>query len=484
MTIEFDELQGEILVPTTAVENDLDSKRVGLPSLNKKLLMVGYKTSAGQASNALTYPCTTVDRAIELWGVGSQLAVMVDAALKVSPDLDLYGMSYAEDGGGVAGSNTIVLATNATGPGTLTVRIAGQLFRVGIQTGDTPTVIGDNAVTKINAHPNLPVTAGNAAGTVTLTARNKGVSSNTIRYNGSITQGIGTTAVFTGATLASGATDGDPTTDLAAIVGERYHIIVCNTEDATIGGVFKTHIESQSSALEQKWGFAIQGCTGNSAAAIVLSTAYDSYRTQVVWHQNSEEPCFQLAAAYGAERARVVNRKQSLNYHELPGISTQTDKSVWPSRSEERTAISEGIIPLRPFLNGKVEIVRNVHSRRTSPAFRDAEPQEISDFIDEDYIAIFKARYKDAALKVSSPAQQPNTLTPERAIDVVGERLLIFDALDYVQGTKQLIKQGLIKANLNATDPNRLDIGHPFLPTFPLHVTAIKKSLTTPAFLG
>jgi len=485
--IQFEELQGEILIPGEYVELDLKSARVGLPGLSKKLLCVGHATAAGTANNNQAYPATTSDRAKELWGIGSQVAVMIEAALRVSPNLPIYGMSYAENGAATAAANTIVLATTATGPGTLTVRIAGKLFRVGVQKDDTPTEVGDLLAVAINAHPNLPVTAANVTGTVTLTARNKGPSGNTIRYNGSITSGIGMTAVFTGETLTGGATEGDPTTALAAIEGDRFHMIAQNTDDVTASGVtdiFKDHIEKMSDAFNAKWGFCATGCTGNFATALALTTLIDSNNMQFPWLYKSEEPCFELAAIYAAERARVVDRAQSLDDHELPGLTLPTDESVWPNRADERLAISEGVIPLRPERDGnRVVVVRNVVSKRTDVKYRDAEPFEIAYYIAEATIQRAKAQFSDSPLKTASPANRPKTVTPKKIEDLFAGVLLDAETLDYVQGTKKLIKSKRIKATGNPTDPTRIDIGSPLITTFPCHVKAFKFSLATPAFL-
>lgn len=487
MAIQFDELQGSILVPTTAVERDLNSNRVGLPTLDKKLLLVGYKTSAGIATVGRVYHISSVDSAITLFGIGSQLAVMTEAAITVSPNLSLNAVCYAE--GSTAAANTIVYTSSggtATGPGVVDLVIAGRHFRIGVQTGDTPTTIGDNVVAVINAHQNLPLTAANVTGTVTLTARNLGASGDTIGYYGSVTSGIDVTQTLTGATLTGGGAEGTPTSVLAGIQSERFHIIAMNTNDSTTGLLFETHIESMSTALNQKWGFVVQGCNENATAANVLTDAYVSYRMQVVWHYQGTEPCYQLAAAYAAERARVVNRKQSLNFHVLKGIRATVYPETWPDHSDERTAISEGYIPLRPNRDGTVEIVRNVVAfpDPNTPVFKDAEPMEIMDYVSEDIIATVKNRYSDAALKVASPAQQSNTMTPERLISVIQERITKAESLDYLQGTGKVIKQGLIVAEADPTDVNRINAAFPMLTTFPLHTTAMLAKFSTPEILG
>jgi len=484
MGIEFNDIVAD-LVPDVLVETDLTGARVGLPALTKKLCLVGHKTSAGDATLGVAYLCTDVDTAIARFGIGSDSAIMVEAALRVSPLIPVYAMAYAESAG-TAASGTITVADTATGAGTLTVHVAGRSFRIAVESGDLDTEISTNVAAAINGHPNLPVTAtanDGGDGITTLTCRLKGPAGNSIAYRSEITSGITTSTTDAAAFLASGATDPDPTSSLALIASKRFHIYALNTEDSTTGASLETHIGSLSSAQEQRWGCGVQGITGNAAALASWASAIDNYRMQGVWHYKSDKPCYEIAAAFAAERCRVVNRKQSLNYHRLPGISAQYDETAHPDRADELACIRAGGIPLRPMDDGSVEIVRNVHSKITTPAYRDAEITEISDYLDEALIERFKARYSDAALKTASPAQQPNTLTPARAKALIGEVLLEAEALDYVQGTETIIKKKMIVAEQNAQEATRLDMGFPFIPSQRFHVGAIKKSYSTPDFL-
>lgn len=479
--IVFSELAGDIRVPTVAVETDLDTGRQGVPSLSKDLLLVGYQTSAGSASVGAINRVTSVQKAIELHGIGSMLAVMVEAALRVSPRIPIYTMPVTESAG-VAASQTVTLANNATAVGTLSVWVAGRLFRVGIETGDTPTVIGDALEAAVNAHANLPVTASNSTGTVTFTARQKGIGGNTIAIRSEITASIGTTSTDGAAYLASGTLEGDPTTQLANAEGQRFHIIACWANDPTTVAIFKTHINKQSTATVQKWGFVIAPSCESIASAVTDAATYDAYRVQLVNLYLSDVPEYELCAAFAALRTKEVNRNKTLDYLELTGIPAPYNQTGWPATDDEQTALEGGVAVLRPMRNGGgCQVVRNVHTRVTTPAFYDCEPLEISDYIDEDLISMAKLRFARKSLKVSSPAGTPNVVTPERFLIFLHERMRIWDIeLDYTQGAEADIEAGATKAQQNASDTSRLDVGYPFRPVFGLHVIAVRKEFTTP----
>lgn len=480
--VVFNELDAEIREPTVAVETDFDSGRQNVPSLEKRLLLLGYGLS-GTASDGEVHEITSEQAARALWGEGSHLAVMAERALEQAPRVPLYGMSYAEDGGAVAASGTVTLATDASASGTLTVTVGGRRVRVGISSGDTPTEVGDDLAAAINGLVNAPFTAANAIGVVTITARNGGDEGNTIRFRSVITSGIGMTATDSGATLASGATPGDPTSVLTGIEGQRFHHIAHNNDDATGVAAVQTHQEARSAALEQKWGTGVWASVdtlANTQTAVAANS--DSRRMQVVWQEQSELPIFELAAAFAAERARVVTRNRTLNFHELVGAKPAFDETVWPTNADFESALRTGITPVRPLRSGRVEVVRSVTAKQSEDiSLIDTNILEISDFIDEDLINIFRLRYKDAALKVLNPANTPNVLTPARALAVLHERMTIWDTvLDYTQGSRADIRNSRTKAVPNPTDPSRLDIAYPYRPVFGAHVIAVLKTFTTP----
>jgi len=479
MSIQFDELDTTIRVPTVAVETDLTSGRQSVPTLEKKALLLGVGLGTGSAVVGDLDQVTSSAHGRALYGEGSMLSLMVNAFLKVSPNTPLWAMPFTESAG-VAATGVITLGAAPTAAGVMKWTAGGRSFRVPVSATDTITTVGDAMVAEMDNAIDLPWTSVNAVGVVTMTARLKGIEANSLRYRSSTTA-AGLTTTDTGAIFAGGTLAGDPAVELATIEGRRFHIVVLGTDDATAIASTQAHVELLSTALNQKWGIGIAPSVTTRTAAAALVTTADTYRMQVVWQINAEKPMWEIAAAFGAERARVTTRNRTLDYHELAGLSATFDQTTWPTRSEYEAALAAGVTPLRSLENGRVEVVRSVLARVTSPAFIDHNPLEISDFIDEDLIAIYRARYKDAALKVSSPANTPNVLTQARALAVLHERMLIWDrTLDYTQGAALDIANERTEATPNAADTGRLDIGYPFRPVFGAHVIAVLKTFQTP----
>jgi phage tail sheath gpL-like len=479
-TIIFDEIVPQ-LTPDVQIETDLTGQLSGLASGVKKTLLVGHATSAGTATDDVVYQIYGVNHAIELWGIGSDLAVMTEKFLLNSPRTPLYGMSYAE-GAGVQATGVVTLATSATAAGVLTVWLCGQRFQVGIANTDTPTAVGDLLVAAVNAASNLPVTAANVTGVVTFTHRTIGPHGNSVRYRSEITSGIGMTSTDTGAVFTSGTVEGDPTAGLAAAEGDRYHLVVLNTYDDSVTlGVLSTDREKQSGVAVQKWGLGIVGHNGTPAEAQTLAGTDDSYRTQVFHVSSADEPSYWLAAAFAGLRAkRAANLP--LDYQVVKGIGAPFDETGWPTSAEIEADIDGGVTPGKPLRSGDVQVVRSVITRQTAAiAFRDHQVAEISDFTDESIINTFRARLLGKPLKSGSPPGSPTTVTPERATRVLNGVLKQLDNIDYLQGVETSIDAGRNFAEVNASDPNRVDVAFDFWPIASAHFFAIKKTYITQA---
>jgi phage tail sheath gpL-like len=487
MAIEFDQIIDQ-LTPDIQVETDWTSGSAGLPNDKKVLLLMGQCLATGSigvpTGVVVKTPqrITSTAKAIALFGKGSNLAVMCEYALKAAPRATIYAVPYKAGTTPVAATGTVTLATNASSSGELRCWVMGEKFVVGIASGDTPTIVAAALVATINAHPNLPLTAGAVAGVITLTARIGGLEQNSIPYRTKITC-TGMTSVDTGAFLAGGTVAGDPTTQLAAMVADRYHLIALECQDGTAIGAGKTHIETACTPAEKRWGYLIAACTGDASAQQTLGNTLDSYRVQIACLEKSERPVYVVAAVFAARRA-LYDCKPSLDDETLPGLLAPYDESVWPGVGEVETALEEGLTPLRPVrATGGVQVVRSVHTRQTTPlSYRDHTIAEKSDYTDLSVINGM-AVYKGKTLKSASPPGQPSTITPDRAKAKLGRILKALDKEDVLQGVEAAVAAGEVQAAVNTTTPTRLDCAFPFYPTQTAHQIMMRKTYVTTSSL-
>ncbi len=466
------------LTPDVQVETDWTGGRTALATDEKKLLLLGHRTSSGTATLGAVQSITSRAQAITLFGAGSDLACMCEVALSIAPMAPIFAVAYAE--GSTAATGIVAFTgTSATAPGTAVIIIAGRRFQVGIAKTDTPTIIGAALTAAITAHPNCPVTAVNTTGSVALTHSTKGTHGNSVLTSGYCTA-PGITLTIT--QMANGATDGTPTSTLAGVEGDRYHLIAHNLQDIVTVPLLVTDREKQSGVAVKKWGLGIVGCTGTRGTAETLqsTSGVPSYRLQLVWQYGCPRPCYELAAAFAALRA-TKRANVSLDDVVLPGFTPATDETRWPNAAEIEAALRSGLTPLRPLRDGTVQVVRSIvaKTQASTPYVIDHMPIEISDYTDQNLIATLTVRAKGKRLKSGSPPGSPGTMTPDRINAIINEVLYLLDKEDYLQGVLEALKKGIDFTVINSIDPNRTDSGLRFWSIAFAHFIAVKKNYVT-----
>jgi phage tail sheath gpL-like len=232
----------------------------------------------------------------------------------------------------------------------------------------------------------------------------------------------------------------------------------------------------------QKWGLGIVGCTSTRTLAETLqsTSGVASYRLQLVWFNECPRPCYELAAAFGALRT-LRRGNQSLDDLTLPFFTPAVDETKWPNSAEIEAALQSGLTPIRSLRDGTVEVVRSIIAKTQAsvPYYIDTNPIEISDYVDEYLLRLFRERVKGRPLKVGSEPGSPSTITPTRATAILNEALFKLDKADYIQGVQSAIDQGLNFSEVNAVDPNRLDTAFRYWPIAFAHFCALKKTYVT-----
>lgn len=472
-------------LPDVQAEVDWRGGVSGLPSLTKRLLLVGASANHGGEIRRQT----SVSGGIADYGEGSPLAGMIEAALKTSSKIELYAMSVAA--GATQPTLNATFAGTSTAAGAINIWAAGRLFQIGVATGVGFAALATAIIAQVTRDAyNLPVgaTAG-AAGVVQWDAVLTGLCGNSIRIRidcsavPGITVDVGAGAVAIGdAPLAGGTTDISPAVALAAIQGDqRFHLICLGSESTANITALTTHMELMATPAHQKWGMGIVATVGGSAGAQAIANTEDSKRMQIFSLPTSPQPVWEVAAAFAALRASKDPR-QELDDLELTWLSPTVDATTWPTNPELESDLDEGVTPAKFVRQGnKVLVARSIHSEHTAGAAVekawDTSIVEKADYYRETLISYF-AKYKGATLKSASPAGRSGTLTPAKAVAVMLGAAMKLDTGDFLQGVKTDNKAGLFVAQVNATNPDRLDLGAPFRPSRSAHFIAIQVTYT------
>jgi phage tail sheath gpL-like len=226
--ITFSNVPGNAVASNVFVEQEPVTRRVGGQLIPRKILILGQFNSGKSPTVNIPQLIQNREDAWDRYGRGSLLASMIETALAGSGTVPVYALPLANAGGAVASTGTFAVTGPASAPGTIAIYVAGRRLVVGVANGDSATTIGGNIEAAINANLDLPVTANNVAGTVTLTSKWLGESANQIKIglNLADNESLPTGVAIVVTQPASGATDPVLTTALENLGNTWYTEIV------------------------------------------------------------------------------------------------------------------------------------------------------------------------------------------------------------------------------------------------------------------
>lgn len=330
MPIPFQRIPSGIRVPGVYSEISNANATSGAQLLAYRRLLIGTKTAAGTATANAPVQVTNTAQADGLGGEGSVIAGMAEAALAQDSFTPLFILPIADPAGGAAATATLTITGSATAAGTLALYVAGRLVQVAVALADTPTLIAGKVVTAITAATRLPVSATNAVGVVTFTAKNKGETGNALdvraNYYGE-TLPAGVTAAFTA--FAGGTGNPDIAPALAALGDQWFQVWATAYTDTASLVLVENEQNSRWGPLREVEGHVFGALRGTLSAIGTIGLARNSEHLTLVQGANEPMASYEKAAesasiaAFSAanDPARPI---QNLNYvFCLPPIETQ-----------------------------------------------------------------------------------------------------------------------------------------------------------------
>jgi phage tail sheath gpL-like len=367
----------------------------------RAILVLANRTTSGTATVDTTIygpdtqvPLQSEADMIALGGPGSEahrLFRRIAAVNKVTP---VYWLFVTESAGAQA-TGTIAFANNATGTGNVRVWVGDEYVDTTFASGQTPTAIGDAVVLSVNARTHWPVTASNLTGTVTLTAKQKGLRGNWIRFMAAITSGVGTTATAsTDAFLAGGTTADTNATALTTIAARHFYQIVSAAEDAVQFGALNSQVATQALPAGDNRQRIFAGSVDTLGNTATIVTGVNSPRAEVIWHEKSPftpaELAAYLCAIYAREESNDDNpRTNFIGYGNGPNdtwsVPPSRVASAAPTATNLNIAGGEGITPIAVTSTGtRTYLVDRITTRSLNGAtpdyrIRDAHKVTICD---------------------------------------------------------------------------------------------------------
>ncbi|MEE9395178.1 MAG: hypothetical protein V3W41_22025 [Planctomycetota bacterium] len=326
----------------------------------KALLIAGKATSSG----TITEDTELLEAVAGAAAVGTFLGLGTPGHLAAKALFEEYGLAQVDlvaplEAAGSVAAQTVIFATGPpTVSHTLTLFIAGVPVQIVWAAGDTDTVGGDTLEAAINANTDLPVTAANVAGTVTLTAKSAGLWGLDVKTTRTLEDGTTGTVTVGGAALAGGTTEFDISNVLTLVTQKEYDLIgiVTSNADAEDGGAtsapgeLKTHIDSLDEGQQAKLQALVMSATGTLAAAKTGTDAMNFGRAQCVFMNDGLALPAQILGAELGARLREESRDPAANRIRIEY------KSTWPTvvdesadaltEPETEDALNNGLTPV------------------------------------------------------------------------------------------------------------------------------------------
>lgn len=404
-------------------------------------------------------PLQTEADCVSLFGAGSELHRMFRRVTKVNNDSKVYALAVTESAGSKA-TGAVTLASAATANGNLRIWLNDEFVDTAIVSGDSAATIATAAVANINAQTHWPVTAAvTTTSVVTMTAKQKGLRGNWLRFKSLITSGVTTTATGGVDAFFSGGTTADSnTTALATILAKRYYYIVSAADDATQFGALVSQVNSQAAPTSGIRQRAFCGSVDTLSNTITIATGINAARGEVVWSEKSPWTPAELAANNAAVYAEFElparprlnfcsfgNDAKTQAYWKVPASRIAT---AAPSRTSIKSALNNGITPIASNPNGTTYLVDRITTRSLNGStsdyrIRDAHKVTVCDFYGDDLLAKIAAQFggkeiaDDPARGARAPG--PNVVTPsvfKAAINKLTSEYGENDMLQAVEDTK------------------------------------------------
>ena len=453
-------------VPFVYVEFDSSRAFQGPAILRYQALLMGQKLATGTVAKEVVTRITSADQAGEYFGLGSQLHRMAIGWFTNNKVVDVYAVALEDDGVAKATGTVTFGSGPATANGTVPVYIAGVRIPVPVVSGEAITAIGDKLEALVNADTSLPVTAVNAGGVVTLTAKNAGLSGNEIDvrinyYDGEVVP-AGITVAVVG--MASGAVNPD-VADIIAILGDEwYNIFVSAWNDATNIGKMEVELADRFGPIRMIDGICVTSIIGILADLETYGNLRNSPHICV--------PHSQLVPTYSPEFASAWAGQLALEGQSDPARPFQTLelKGILPPAVDERFTVAEndsllydGISTFYVDGGGKVRIQRAITTYQTNAqsapdiAYLDVNTLLTLMYLRYDFRTYILTKYPRSKLADDGTNFGPGqkVITPATGKAEAVSKFRQWESLGLVENIDQFINDLVVERN--QSDPNRMD---------------------------
>lgn len=466
--ISFDQIPSSIRKPGKYLEYNTKLAVRTLPQNLQTMLIIAQRLTTGTVAALIPTQVFSDADAAAYFGNGSIAHMMVRAAIKANPYLQLTVCALDNSASTpVARVETLTLTGPATSSGYLTLYVGNRRIQVGVTSADTAIAIATALAAALANYTDMPFSAAQGSSPndhiITFTARNKGVVANLVDFACEVTAS-GVTAVL--AQTTPGSVDPDIAAALAAVYAEQYNIIATPFSDTTSLGALKTHLNNVSGPMEQRPGVGIYGYDGALADCTTLSASINSGRICCGYLRGTKSPAYEIAAAYAAVMAFEEDPARPLNTLALTDIAAPLVAQRF-SRTEQENLLYNGVTPIEVGPGEVSQIVRAITTYiHDAQGIDDPALLDVTTIRTLDYVR--KAVRERIALRF--PREKLSSKTPDAVRDQIMDVLEKLEELEIVEEVEANADGVIVERDLQ--DPNRLDAKIPVDVVNGLHVFA------------
>jgi phage tail sheath gpL-like len=462
----FNDIPATTRRPWAWIEFDPSNAQQGAAIQERRILVLGIRNSGGAVLANVPTLARSADEVASYFGSNSQIASMAVAlfANNKVQEATFVGIN-APSGGASAGS--FALTGTATAAGTLYAYLAGTRFPISVASGDTATEIGDALETAINADTEIPFTASNTTGTVTVTAAHNGIWGNNIEASVNYYQGeslpAGVSVTVTKPAAGTGAVDPSA---VWAIIGDAHYTDIVTVDLAT------AELAAVETELADRWGPERQvdahlymGINETYANAAALGAARNSAHTTFIPADQSPTPTYKWAAALCgvAAKSLSIDPARPLQTLELVGVLPPKGNKLF-DKSERNLLLYDGMSVFATTNDGRVILERVITAYQTNAygaadtAYLDLNTKATLSYLRYSFRTMWQNRFPRHKLRDNGariPAGQA-IMTPNLAKGEIVGWFRQMEDLGLVEGIDQFKRDMIVE--INAQDPTRLDV--------------------------
>lgn len=447
--------------PGTYIAISTAAARLGLPVSADKLLLIGTQLATATATAEVLVQVFSAGQAQLLFGSGSPLALVVEALLDQSPYLsEVWCCPQDEDGAAAAASASLSTAISSLTAGTLTLYVGNRTVRVAITADDLVADIAAAISAALDADANMPFSTAVVSPACNLTAKAKGTGGNGWLLAWEFT-GTGLTITPTQPTGGSGDADIQDALDVA--FPADFDIYVVEYNDATSLDALDDQLDLLKGPMEMRPAVGVAGFAGTLSTGTTLSAARNSGMLAMPYFRGSRTHPSLLAAQVAAELGYEADRAKPLNGVVLDALPPD-DPADRLSRTEQETALANGLMPIEVGPGGEAQIVRLI-STYVADAFGsdddtllDLQTMRVLFYVQ--YACRYKMQVELAQAKLADSATTAGTTDPSMARTLLmGVLMQLQDELGYLERVEDHLDRLVVERDpsvatrLNATIP-------------------------------